>query len=110
VRLPNADLAVVDDAKVRDYLLSSTHPVGRFKSVFFVALGFSLDHWEALRDALLELARAGHAVPGQPSPFGTKFEIHAILQGPSDRQAKVVTVWMISNGQDSPHFVTAHPG
>jgi len=41
VRLPNGDRAVVDDAKVRDYLLSPTHPVGRFKSVFFMALGFS---------------------------------------------------------------------
>jgi hypothetical protein len=43
VRLPNADRAVVEEAKVRDYLLSPTQPVGRFKSVFFVALGFSAD-------------------------------------------------------------------
>lgn len=55
-RAPNADLVLVEDAKVRDYLLSPTHPVGRFKSVFFVALGSSLDRWEALRDALRELA------------------------------------------------------
>jgi hypothetical protein len=43
VGLPNADRAVIEDAKVRDYLLSATHPIGRFKSVFFVALGFSAD-------------------------------------------------------------------
>lgn len=110
MRLPNADSVVVEDAKVRNYLLSPTHPVGRFKSVFFVALGFSLDRWETLRDALLQLARTGEAVPGQPSPFGLKFEIRAILQGPSGRQAKVVTIWMVSNSQDFPHFVTAHPG
>jgi len=53
VLLPNADRAVVEDAKVRDYLLSPSHPVGRFKSVFFIALGFSLDQWQILRDALL---------------------------------------------------------
>lgn len=91
VRLPNVDLVVVEDAKVRDYLLSPTHPVGRFKSVFFVALGFSPERWEALRDALLELARTGEAVPGQVSPFGLKFEIRATFQGPSGRQAKVLT-------------------
>ena len=108
--LPNAERAVVDDAKVRDYLLSPTHPVGRFKSVFFVALGFSGDHWEALRDALLELARTLDATPGQPSPFGSKFEIRATLRAPSGRQADVVTVWMVSNGQDFAHFITAHPG
>jgi hypothetical protein len=81
VCLPNVDIAVVEDAKVRDYLLSPTHPVGRFKSVFFIALGFAPDRWEALRDALLELARAGDAVPGQARPFGLKFEIRATFWG-----------------------------
>jgi hypothetical protein len=81
VLLPNADRAVVEDAKVRDYLLSPTHPVGRFKSVFFIALGFSSDHWLLLGDALLDLARTGDAAPGQPSPFRLKFEIHAIPLG-----------------------------
>ena len=42
MRLPNSDRAVVADAKVRDYLLSQSHPVGRFKSSFFVALGLRL--------------------------------------------------------------------
>ena len=110
MRLPKVDLVSIDDAKVRDYLLSPTHPVGRFKSVFFIALGFAPYRWEALRDALLELARTGQAAPGQVSPFGLKFEIRATLQGPSGRQANVVTVWMVSNGQDFPHFITAHPG
>lgn len=41
VRLPNCDRAVVADPKVRDYLLSPSHAVGRFKSAFFLALGFS---------------------------------------------------------------------
>ena len=110
MRLPNVDLVVVEDAKVRDYLLSPTHPVGRFKSVFFVALGFSLQRWEVLRDAFVELARTGEAAPGRASAFGLKFEIRATLLGPSGRQANVVTVWMVSNGQDFPHFITAHPG
>ena len=110
VRLPNADRASIEDSKVRDYLLSPTHPVGRFKSVFFGALGFSVDQWELLRDALLDLARVTDATPGQPSPFGLKFEIRATLQGPSGRQAELVTVWMVSNGQDFPHFITAYPG
>ena len=109
MRLPNADRAVVDDAKVRDYLLSPTHPVGRFKSVFFMALGFSAAQWESLREALLEIAQAD-ATAGQPSPFGLKFEIRANLRGPSGRQGDIVTIWMISNGQDFPHFITAYPG
>ena len=65
--LPNSDRAIVDDAKVREYLLSASHPVGRFKSVFFVRLGFSTEDWTTLRDALLEFGRAGDALPGQGS-------------------------------------------
>lgn len=110
MRLPNAERVVVDDAKVRDYLLSAAHPVGRFKSVFFSALGFSVENWQLLRDALLDLGRSGEAAPGQTSPFGRKFEINATLTGPSGRQAAVVTVWMLSDGQDFAHFVTATPG
>lgn len=110
MRLPNSDRAVVDESKLLDYLLSRSHPVGRFKSVFFSALGFSIDNWQTLRGAILEVARLGDATPGQPSSFGQKFEIRAILTGPSGRQAVVVTVWMVSNGQDFPHFITAFPG
>jgi hypothetical protein len=84
--------------------------VGRFKSVFFVALGFSLDDWHVLRDLLLDLARTGDATHGQPSPFGQKFEIRATLTGPSGRQGAVVTIWMMSDDQDFAHFVTAFPG
>lgn len=46
--IPNSDRAVIDPAKLRDYLLSRTHPVGRFKAAFFVALGYSADTWSRL--------------------------------------------------------------
>ena len=110
MQLPNCDRATVADAKVRDYLLSPSHPVGRFKSSFFNALGFSVADWETLREALLALARSAEAEPGQRSPFWQKFEIRGNLQGPSGRQASVVTVWMFPNGRDTAHFVTAFPG
>jgi hypothetical protein len=109
VLLPNAARATIPDAKVREYLLSASHPVGRFKAVFFLALGFSVERWELLRDALLDIGITGNAAPGQPSSFGQKFEIRATLVGPSGRRADVVTVWMVPTGQDFAHFVTAHP-
>ena len=108
--LPNSERALVEDAKVRDYLLSSSHPVGRFKSVFFSTLGFSESNWELLRDALLNLARSAEALAGQASPFGQKFEVRGNLHGPSGRQAHVITVWLVLNGRDFAHFVTAFPG
>jgi hypothetical protein len=81
VLLPNPERAVVDEAKVRDYLLSPSHPVGRFKAAFFWALGFSADDWRSLSEALLTMGRTGEANEGQASPFGRKFEIRATLTG-----------------------------
>jgi hypothetical protein len=44
--LPNADNAIIEPSKIRDYLLSATHPVGRFESVVFNSLGYTADNWE----------------------------------------------------------------
>ena len=107
--LPNADRAVIDATKVRDYLLSKTNPVGRFKAAFFSALGYSADRWEVLRDDLLVLADTARAAPGKPSPFGRPFEVDGILTGPSGRSAEIRTVWIIRTTEDSPRFVTAFP-
>ena len=107
--LPNAESAFIEPDKVRDYLLSSTHPVGRFKAHFFVALGYRVERWELLRDHLLDVARAGVAMPGKPSPFGAKFEVDGILTGPVGRSASVRTVWMLRPNDVSPRFVTAFP-
>jgi len=109
VSLPNAHRAVIEPGKVRDYLLSTSHPVGRFKATVFVALGYSSAHWEVLRDDLLGLARIGAATAGQPSSFGRKFEVDGILVGPSGRSARFRTVWMLESTEEAPRFVTAFP-
>ena len=67
--LPNADRAVVDAAKVRDYLLSSEHPVGRFKAAVFASAGYQRDNWEILQVDLLETALLEPAVEVQTA-FG----------------------------------------
>jgi len=108
--LPYADRAIVDPAKLRDYLLSSSHPVGRFKARVFLALGYTPEAWEVLRDHLLALARTGDAVPGQPSPFGQKYKVSGTLTGPSGRAAKITAVWLLAPGKEQPTFVTAYPG
>ena len=99
-----------DPAKVRDYLLSPEHPVGRFKATFFVALGYTRLEWTRLQVDLLNLCRSETAVLGKPNAFGQKYEVRATLEGPSGRRAAVVTVWVILVGEDFPRFVTAFPG
>ena len=108
MQLPNADRAVVDPRKVQDYLLSETHPIGRFKAALFLSLGYSSAQWETLRDDLLGIARAGEAIPGLPSAYGRKYEVDGVLNGPSRRSIPFRTVWIVVD-DNPPKFVTAFP-
>jgi hypothetical protein len=80
VLLPNAEHAIIERAKLEDYLLSFSHPVGRFKARFFAALGFSAERWAALEQAFRALHLTQHAEAGDPDGFEQPFTIRAILQ------------------------------
>ena len=110
MKLPEARRAVVSPAKIRDYLLSTSHPVGRFKAPFFASLGYTNANWRRLEEDLRHLAVSGDAELGKGSRYGQKYEIRGILRGPSGRSAGVLTVWIILFGGDVPQFVTAFPG
>lgn len=45
MKLPERDRAIIDAEKLRDYLLSPSHPVGRFKAAFFASLGYTQANW-----------------------------------------------------------------
>jgi len=105
--LPNPDRAVVDAAKVRDYLLSTGHSVGRFKAAVFAAAGYRRSRWAVLQADLLETALLQPTIETQ-TPFGQKFEVPAILHGPH-RELAVTVVWLVRRGEDFPRLVTAYP-
>ena len=110
MKVPSAELAVVDPAKVRDYRLSPEHPVGRFKAAFFGGIGYSRQDWQILAARLLEIVASEAAAPGGQSAFGDKYEVRGTLVGPAGRSAKLVTVWIVLSGENAPRFVTAFPG
>ena len=105
----NADQAVVDPSKLRDYLLSPSHPVGRFKATFFTTLGYSQQEWPVLKDDLLAIVCAGQPVLGKDSGYGQKYEVSGTLTGPNGKQARIKTVWLVSLDETAPRFVTAFP-
>ena len=110
MNLPAADRALIEPQKLREYLLSTEHPVGRFKAAFFGRMGYSRQGWQRLQMDILQLARLGIAVEGQMSNFGQKYEVNGILRGPSGREARVTTIWIVKSGEDFPRLVTFYPG
>ena len=109
-RLPGGEFATISRTKICDYLLSPTHPIGRFKAAFFSALGYTMNNWERLHEDLLQLARSGDAVAGEETLYGQKYEVRGTLMGPSGRPARLVSVWIVLNGETYPQLVTAYPG
>lgn len=105
----NPERAVIDKAKVCDYLLSSEHPVGRAKARFFTSLGFTRAAWRDLQRALLVQVTSGKAVPAPGTVYGHNYTVRGMLHGPAGRSASIVSVWIVLRGQDIPRFVTACP-
>ena len=93
--LPNADRAEIDPQKLHGYLLSSTHPVGRFKARFFAALGYSAERWQQLEADLRSQHLAQECQPGEATEEGQIYTIRAILKGPTGQSAFVLSVWFV---------------
>jgi hypothetical protein len=108
VRLPNADRAVVDIAKVRDYCLSATHPLGKHKArVFAAVLGLTADDAEELREALLQAAQMLDATLGERDEYGQRYTIDFIMVGPTG-QATVRSGWIVRTGEDFARLTTSY--
>ena len=107
--IPRADAAVVAEEKLRDYLLSPAHPIGRFKAAFFAQLGYSQGNWERLAGDLRSQHLPLAAEPIQSPPFGRKYRIVGPLTGPAGRTAEVVSIWMVRSGEEIARFVTLYP-
>ncbi len=109
-RLPNAEKAIIEAEKLRGYILSSTHPVGRFKAAIFRKLGYSAKNWEAFERSLRDLILTQDAEEVEESQYGKKFIVEGTLTGPSGDTMQIVTVWVILKGENVPRFITAYPG
>jgi len=108
VTVPNCDMAIVDAAKISDYLLSETHPIGRTKARFFRRFGFRADVPEELVQALLDHVRDNAVTDIEVCLYGAKYRVDGPLTSPGGKPT-VRTIWMILNGQTTPRFVTAFP-
>ena len=110
MKVPNAEQAIIEVAKVRDYLLSASHPVGRFKAAFFRALGYTPENYGELEADLRRLVETADAGSEEAAEYGQKYRVSGQLTGPGGVAATVVTVWIVLRGESQPRFVTAFPG
>ena len=109
MRVPNARSALIEDSKLRDYLLSPTHPVGRYKARFFQNLGYAREDADRLAADLRDIL-ANEVEDTVETEFGTKYVVPGQLVGRNGVATAIVTVWITLAGEDSPKLITAYPG
>ena len=99
----------ISKEKLTDYLLSTSHPLGRYKARFFYAFGFDKNSVALLQKGFENIALSGQVVETIETPYGLKQVIEGILDTPSQKQVKIKTVWMESTPGKTLQFVTAYP-
>ena len=101
-------MVVVEERKVRNYLLSTTHPIGRLKAVFFGTLGFDSKNPTKFVKALEVHAFGGEVVGRESTRYGTKYVMEGEVEGP-DGSARVRSVWIADDSEGILRLVTAYP-
>lgn len=109
MKLPNRENAYIPSLKLKAYLLSETHSVGRSKAKFLRSMGFNESNVDLLKQGLLSITNYEEVKEAISSPHGIKYIIDGSIQTPIGSFIRIRTVWIIDKEQERPRFVTAYP-
>ena len=99
MKLPNADQAVADIAKLRDYSLNPLHPEGKHKArVFAASLGLSASDAERLRAMISTAISTEEATTGASDEHGARYTVDFETQGLRG-MVTIRTAWIVDTGE-----------
>ncbi len=108
MKLPNAEQAVLNISKIRDYCLSEQHPRGKHKArTFKVELGLTSEDAAELKEKLLAVVRTAEATETHQDQYGIRYTID-FLMTKENKKAALRTVWIVRTGEIFPRFVTCY--
>ena len=109
MKIPNAERAIVDIRKLRDYCLNPQHNRGKHKARLFTSLlDMDSDDAEGLRNALLETVKTQDAQLAEMDAYGQRYTLDFTLNW-RGKQARIRSAWIIETGSDIPKLTTAFP-
>jgi hypothetical protein len=80
--IPNAENAVVDIHKLRDYCLNPEHDEGKHKARLFSSiLGMTSDNAEELRQIILKVVKTHEVRLGRRDEFGQRYTLDSTWNG-----------------------------
>ena len=108
-RIPNAENAIIDAEKLHGYILSFSHPIGRFKAAVFQKLGYSAENWKLLEATLKEIILSNAVEKGEDTEYGRKYIVEGFTISPTGKDVHLITIWIILKKELAPRFVTVYP-
>lgn len=107
--IPNAENAIVDIRKLRDYCLNTEHEDGKHKARLFSSiLGMRADDAEQLRQILLEIVQTQEAQLGRQDEFGQRYTLDFQIEW-QNRSATLRSGWIVEHGSEIPRLTTCYP-
>jgi len=106
--VPNAERAVVDIRKLRDYCLNPLHDEGKHKARLFAAIGITANEAEELQAILLHVIKTTEARLGRRDSYGQRY----IVDFPLNWRGKETVIrsgWIIEPGMETPRLTTCYP-
>lgn len=108
MKIPNAEHAVVDIRKLRDYRLNMEHIRGRHKArVFESALGLTVEEAEMLQEALLAAVNSEEAEAGDQDEYGQRYIVDFTMTI-NEKSATIRSTWIIRKGEDFPRLTSCY--
>ncbi|MBD2309403.1 hypothetical protein H6G17_28530 [Chroococcidiopsis sp. FACHB-1243] len=107
--IPNAENAIVDIRKLRDYCLNTEHENGKHKARLFSSiLGMTADNAEELRQILLEAVQTQAARLGRQDEFGQRYTLDFQIEW-QDRSATLRSGWIVEHDSEIPRLTSCYP-
>ncbi len=95
-------------SKVKEYLLSASHPVGSAKARYFASRGYGEESPDVLARDLKQIARTGTVTSTQDNDWGTKYVVRGSVRAPDGDPVELTTVWIVRD-ETHPVLITAYP-
>lgn len=108
MKIPNADRAIVDILKIRDYCLNDHHPRGKHKARLFKSmLGLTRAEADELQNILLKIVQTHHVIDSVHDQYGKRYIIDFLMKR-SNKQATIRSSWIIRNSEDFPRLTSCY--
>ncbi len=106
IKLPNPELAYVNNQKLLGYSLNYDHLDGKHKArVFDAALGINQSNYHVLKEAILEAVFSNFAIFEKENNFGELYRLDFSMTY-GGKTAIVRTGWVILGGEDFARLTT----